>query len=208
MRPRGTAGSSTTSSAPNSRASEFTRLTISGCGSRAGSRTRSMRYACAASNSAAPRYGLVSTANWSGGRRRHHSQSSDWMPPILGGKSFVTSRCFMRRRVRGDAPAQSACSRRIGFGSARYRSSTARVRRSAASPVLPSTISALRRHQVGSRSARYQRPCRSTSSSSVASSRSSTSTQASASAGRRRDAIVRSPRRTVGGQTSWQSSQP
>ena len=80
--------------APISSARALIRRTISGCGSSTGSRTRSTRNGCSASNSAAPAYGLVSTANDVGGRRRHHSHSSDWIPPIFGGKSFVTSRCF------------------------------------------------------------------------------------------------------------------
>ena len=70
----------------------------------------------AASNSAAPAYGLVSTANRSGGSRRHHSHSSDWMPPILGGKSFVTRRCFMRA-----LPGARRPSRRARAGSDRRR---------------------------------------------------------------------------------------
>ncbi len=49
-----------------------------------------MANGCAASQSAAPGYGVVSTCVSSGGRRRHSSYKYDWMPPILGGKSFVT----------------------------------------------------------------------------------------------------------------------
>ena len=56
---------------------------MTGCGSSTGSRTRATWNGWAASNSAAPRYGLVSTANDSGGSRRHHSHSSDWMPADL-----------------------------------------------------------------------------------------------------------------------------
>ena len=82
-----------------------------GAASSTGSRVRSMRNGWAVSNSAAPAYGLVSTANESGGRRRHHSHSNDWMPPILGGKSFVTSRCFTARIPSG-RPLRSRRARR------------------------------------------------------------------------------------------------
>src|SRR4051794_54874 len=70
------------------------RATIHGCGNNTGSRVRSITNGCLESNAAAPLYGLVKTANESGGRRRHHSHSSDWIPPIFGGKSLVTKRCF------------------------------------------------------------------------------------------------------------------
>ena len=89
------------------------RRTIHGCGSRTGSRVRSMRYACSSSKRRAPWYGLVSTAKRSGGRRRHHSHSNDWIPPILGGKSLVTRRCFTPACAGRAGPlAQRACSAR------------------------------------------------------------------------------------------------
>ena len=103
------------------------RRTIHGCGSSTGSGVRSMRYAWALSNCAAPSYGLVSTAKRSAGRRRHHSHSSDWIPPIFGGKSFVTKRCFTSRPASAAtssprrALAQRACSARTGSSPRRYR---------------------------------------------------------------------------------------
>src|SRR4051812_21905698 len=63
-----------------------------GHGTNTGSRLRTMRNGAAASNSAAPAWGVVRTATSSGGKRRHSSQRYDWMPPTLGGKSLVTSR--------------------------------------------------------------------------------------------------------------------
>ena len=92
------------------------------------------------------------------GRRRHHSQSNDWMPPILGGKSFVTSRCFMHRRRFGVSRMSSAASRgqtfvRPGrvFGEDRIGPRTVAVEHladtavSSGSPTLPMTTSAFRR---------------------------------------------------------------
>ena len=61
----------------------------------------------ARSQSGAPAYGVVSTATSSGGSRRHSSHRYDWMPPSLGGKSLVTSRCLIRRQ----APAPPALRR-------------------------------------------------------------------------------------------------
>ena len=206
------AGSSTTRSAPNSRGQSSMRRTIHGCGSSTGSGVRSMRNGWALSNCAAPTYGLVSTAKRSGGSRRHHSHSSDWMPPIFGGKSFVTSRCFTGARAARpdrDRAARSPTGRarraprrrRGGSGPAWPRPA-----RRARPAVLPRTTRALRRSQRGSRPAMYHRPWRSSSVASSASSRSSTSTHASAPAGSGRR--WRRPRWTVGGHTSWQSSQP
>ena len=53
---------------------------------------RSTRNACCASKAAASGWGVVNTVTSPAGSRRHSSQRYDWMPPILGGKSLVTSR--------------------------------------------------------------------------------------------------------------------
>ena len=95
MRPRGSAGSSTTVRAPIRSATRSMCRASPGCGSSTGSRVRSMRNRCSASHAAAPSYGVVSTAKSAGSSRRHSSQSRVWMPPILGGKSLVTSRCVI-----------------------------------------------------------------------------------------------------------------
>src|SRR6266487_6447465 len=80
-----------------------TRRARPGAGSSTRWRVRSMLNGCAASQSAAPGYGVVSTCVSSGGRRRQSSYRYDWMPPILGGKSFVTrSDVTERRALRGD----------------------------------------------------------------------------------------------------------
>ena len=71
--PKGSAGSSTTSSTPSSDAMACTRLTMIGCGSSTGSRTRRTRNGCRRSHSSASPCGLVSTAKLSGGRRRQSS---------------------------------------------------------------------------------------------------------------------------------------
>ena len=52
---------------------------------------RSTRNACAASHSAAPAYGVVSTVVSSGRSRRQSSYRYDWIPPSFGGKSLVTT---------------------------------------------------------------------------------------------------------------------
>ena len=225
--PSGTAGSRTTSEAPISSAKALIRLTIIGCGSRTGSRTRSTRNGCAASNSAAPGYGLVSTANDSGGRRRHHSQSNDWMPPIFGGKSFVTNRCLhaveptdpsrvpaapdsspsrslahracSARITSSHVPVPSQCRCRSGVGAIADDCRARRVRCGAASEgrgrrctsAHAAATASRRRHRGG----RAHRPTPARRLGDVA---------PSSPSGRR----WRRPSRTVGGHTSWQSSQP
>ena len=143
----------------------------------------------AASNAAAPAYGLVSTANESGGSRRHHSHSSDWMPPIFGGKSFVTSRCFTSdaassSTTSGSASpsgssasspsrraAHTAWSRSIGSRGEVADQAATNVGVVRALPTLPSTTSALRRTQRGrDRRGTNARTAASTSSSSASSS--------------------------------------
>ena len=99
IRPSGTAGSSTTRSAPKSRARSLT------CAHHP--RVRQQHRLAGALDPerllGVERRGAGVRAGEHGepvgGRRRHHSHSNDWMPPILGGKSFVTSRCFIRSAV-------------------------------------------------------------------------------------------------------------
>ena len=188
------------------------RRTIHGCGSSTGSGVRSIRYAWALSNCAAPSYGLVSTAKRSGGSRRHHSHSNDWMPPIFGGKSFVTSRCFTRRdRRRADrrpsrAAAQRACSAstlvvavavplerrhdprssrvgRVAEDDERVAPQPARV----AAGDVPAPVAVEQRLVVGGEQVEHVDP--------------------RLGVGRQRR-WWRRPRWTVGGHASWQSSQP
>src|SRR5690606_34772308 len=53
---------------------------------------RSTLNGCSRSHAAAPGWLVVSTTNELGSSRRHSSQSIVWIPPTLGGKSFVTKR--------------------------------------------------------------------------------------------------------------------
>ena len=62
-----------------------------GVGTKNLSRRRTIENACAASNAAAPGYAVVSTWVSAAGSLRHSSYRYDWIPPTLGGKSFVTS---------------------------------------------------------------------------------------------------------------------
>ena len=185
------------------------RRTIHGCGSSTGSGVRSMRNGWALSNCAAPSYGLVSTAKRSGGRRRHHSHSSDWIPPILGGKSFVTSRCFTPapRRQPSRALAQRACSARTGSSPWRYRASVGHdPRRRPGRPCCRA-----RRARCAAATAGRGRRCTSARGARAASRRRRRAGRARRPRPRRPSGSGRRwrrPRCTVGGHTSWQSSQP
>src|SRR5436190_8639470 len=98
--PRGRAGSRTTKPASSWAARRSIRRRRSGVGHSTVPGTRSTRNGWAASKAGASGWAVVRTANVSGGRRRHNSQRYVWMPPTLGGKSLVTSRCLMRLRYR------------------------------------------------------------------------------------------------------------
>ena len=146
------------------------------------------------------------------------------MPPSLGGKSLVTSRCFIGSRLGAAPRADRGRRHRRPRAGRRGRAAGPPTRRAPAaagsggagaprappprppsppSPMLPSTTSALRRRWSGSRRGMYQRPWRASSSSSEARSRSSTGTDAP----RRRRRRPR-PATRPGGSGGWAGRPP
>ena len=140
-----------------------------GLGSSTGSRVRSIRNACVRSKRSASGCGLVSTVTSSGGSRRHSSQRYDWIPPIFGGKSLVTSRWRVTiapagrtgddlsldyrvrvgladevERVPSAPAAQTACALTIGSASTSALDRVCTTAGSLGSPTLPRTIKAFR----------------------------------------------------------------
>src|SRR5215207_10650320 len=76
------------------------RVANDGVGKNWRSRARTTRNGCCASHAASPSWCVVKTVASADGSRRQSSWRYDWIPPIFGGKSLVTSRPVTAARSR------------------------------------------------------------------------------------------------------------
>jgi hypothetical protein len=92
IRPSGAAAPNQTRSQPSARAIRAARRAIAGVGTMSGDGSRTTGNGRVASNAASPRCRAVCTTTEPSGSRRAIASTNDSMPPVRGGKSFVTTR--------------------------------------------------------------------------------------------------------------------